>query len=132
MSDAPAGALVRALLADRAVRLVLVEARGPVQHTRELKRLGPDATRLAAETALAAGLASAFVKGEEELTVHVQGTSPTFVAYADVTAGGDVRVRVTPPDLDLPDDGTLSGLLAAIKHHGGRELYRGITAIDRT
>jgi molecular chaperone Hsp33 len=136
MTDAPAaGALVRALLADRAVRLVLVEARGPVRHARRLRDLGPGATRLAGETAVAAGLASAFVKGDEELTLHVQGRSPdgeSFAAYGDVTAGGDVRVRVTPPDLVLPEDGAFSGLLAAIKHHGGRELYRGITGVERT
>src|SRR5688500_13853076 len=118
MTDAPApGALVRALLADRAVRLVLVEARGPVRHVRALRGLGPGATRLAGEAAVAAGRAGAFVKGAEELTLHLKGHLPVFGTYADVTAEGDLRVRVTPPDLSLPDDGTFSGLLAAIKHH---------------
>src|SRR5688500_91090 len=113
MTAAPvAGALVRALLADRAVRLVLVEARGPVRHVRALRTLGPGATRLAGETAVAAGLASAFVKGEEELTVHLQGRLPVFAAYGDVTGEGNIRVRVTPHDVELAEDGRFTGLLA--------------------
>lgn len=132
MSDLPDGVLVRALVADRAVRLLLVEARGPAEHTRRIHGLGPDAARIAAESVVAAALSSAHIKGDEQLTLQIQGETPRCSVYADVKSTGDLRVRVTPSDLRLGTGGSFTGVLMAIKHSGPGEMYRGATAIDGT
>ena len=80
MADLAAGVLVRALVAERAVRLLLVEARGPAEHTRRIHGLGPDAARIAAEMVVAAALSSAHIKGDEQLTLQIQGASPRCAA----------------------------------------------------
>ncbi|MEQ1503930.1 MAG: Hsp33 family molecular chaperone HslO [Myxococcota bacterium] len=122
--------LIRALVADGAVRLLVVEATGPAAHAREVHGLGPDAARLATETIVASALASAHIKGEEQLTLQIQGTNPPCSVYADVTSGGNLRARVTPDDLTLGPDGRFSGILLVIKHTPGVEPYRGATEID--
>lgn len=132
MTDLPAGVLVRALVASRAVRLLLVEARGPAEHTRRIHGLGHDAARIAAEMVVAAALSSAHIKGEEQLTLQIQGSEPRCSVYADVKSNGDLRVRVTPADLRLGTHGTFTGVLMAIKHAGAGEMYRGATGIDGT
>ncbi len=129
--DEPTGALVRAFLDDGAVRLLLVEATAPAEHTRQTHGLGPDAARLGAEAVVAAALNAAYVKGDEQLTFRVEGEAPRCAVYADVTAEGALRARVEPPDLALPD-GRLQGFLIAIKSLGARELYRGVTAVPGT
>lgn len=130
--DLPSGVLVRSLVADRAVRLVLVEAHGPAEHTRRVHGLGPDAARIASEMVVAAALSSAHIKGEEQLTLQIQGSEPRCSVYADVKSNGDLRVRVTPSDLRLRAGGVFSGVLMGIKHSDAGEMYRGATAIDDT
>jgi molecular chaperone Hsp33 len=135
MDSAPSGVLVRALVADGAVRVLVVDARLPAEHTRRIHGLGPDAARLGAESVVAAALSSAHIKGDEQLTLQIQGSTPRCSVYADVTASGDVRVRVTPADLHLGPSGAIEGILSAVKtlsppDGATRELYRGITAID--
>jgi molecular chaperone Hsp33 len=128
MAEEPTGWMVRGLLAGGAVRLLFVEARALAEHTRVAHDLGPDATRLGAELVVAAALLGAHVKGEEELLVQLQGDRPPLSGYADLTAGGALRIRVSPRDLRCAE-GKLSGILSVVKHVDGREVYRGVTAI---
>ena len=135
MEEAAPGVLVRALAAHGAVRVLAVDARGPAEHTRRVHGLGPDASRLGAEAVVAAALSSAHIKGEEQLTLQIQGSAPRCAVYADITATGDLRARVTPPDLRLRPGGESVGNLSAIKSvrlpDGElREVYRGITEIS--
>lgn len=125
----PTGTLVRAFLDEGAVRLILVEATAPAEHTRVVHGLGPDAARLGAEALVAAALNAAHIKGEEKLTLQLQGERPRCAVYADVSTEGALRARVTPADLRL-DRGRLHGVLVAIKSLGPRELYRGITEVS--
>ena len=127
MSDQ--GVIVRALLCSGAVRLLLAEARGPAEHTRTIHGLGPDAARLGAEALVAAALNAAHVKGEEQLTLQLQGEVPRCSVYADITAQGHVRARITPADLRLGPSGELSGVLVVIKSLGARQLYQGVTDV---
>lgn len=129
--DTP-GVVVRALTAGRAVRLLIVEAAGPAERTRRVHGLGTDAARLGAEALVAAALASGHLDDEEQLTLQIQGERPACAVYADVTGLGDLRVRVSPPDLHLGPGEPIEGLLLAIKHVADREMYRGITAIGGT
>lgn len=128
MAEEPTGWVVRGLVAGGAVRLLFVEARAPAERTRQAHQLGPDAARLGAEVAVAAALLGAHVKEGEELLLQLQGDRPPLSAYADLTAGGALRVRITPPDLRLPG-GHLDGILSVVKHVEGREVYRGFTEV---
>ncbi|MBX2796229.1 MAG: Hsp33 family molecular chaperone HslO [Myxococcales bacterium] len=128
MSEPAVGALVRALLDDGAVRLLLVEATGPAEHTRQIHGLSRDAARLGAEAVVAAALNSAHVKGGEQMSLQLQGEQPRCAVYADVTADGQLRARITPTDLRLRK-GRLDGTLLAVKSLDGRELYRGVTSV---
>jgi molecular chaperone Hsp33 len=129
--DPPAGTLLRALVADRSVRLLAVEARAPAEFTRVAHGLGRHATRLGAEALVAGALAGAHIKGDEQLTLQLQGERPRCAVYVDVTAGGALRARVTPPDVSLAG-GRFGGILLVTKHAPGGELYRGATPIDGT
>ncbi len=123
------GVTARGLLHGGAVRLLLVEARGPAEHTRRVHGLGPDAARLGAQAVVAAALNAAYVKGEEQLTLQLQGEHPRCSVYADITAEGHLRARVTPADLHLGPDGALTGVLLVIKSLGHRQLYQGATEV---
>jgi molecular chaperone Hsp33 len=127
LSETETGTFVRALVGGRAVRLLLVDVRGPAEHTRRIHGLGPDATRLAADLSVATVLASAYIKGEEQLTWQLQGEAPRCSAYVDVTAQGHLRARASPADLHMA---RFQGLLLAVKHAPGGELYRGVTAVE--
>ncbi|MCA9492667.1 MAG: Hsp33 family molecular chaperone HslO [Myxococcales bacterium] len=128
MSDEAKGMLVRGLLAEGAARLLVVDATALAQRTVERHGLSADGGRLAGEAIVAVALASAHIKGDEALVLQIQGEQPSLAVYADLTAGGALRARLTPTDLRL-HDGRVSGMLLLIKHAGGKELYRGVTEI---
>lgn len=129
MEASTGGTLVRALVAGRAVRLLLVDAKGIAEHTRVLHGLGPGATRLAAEAVVAASLGLATVKGEEQLTWQLQGEKPRCSVYVDATAQGNLRVKVSPPDVGYGAGAGISGMLLVIKHSPGGEVYRGASGL---
>lgn len=131
MEQEAVGVLVRAFLDEGAVRLILVEATAPAERTRVLHELGPDAARLGAECLVAAALNAAYIKDEEQLTLQLQAERPRCSVYADITAEGAVRARVSPITLQVPD-GRLNGILVAIKSDGRKELYRGHTEVVDT
>ena len=129
MSDEAKGMLVRGLLAGGAVRVLMVEATALAERTRERHGLLHDASELSARAIVSVALASAHIKGDEALVLQIQSTEPPLGLYADLTAEGALRARLTPPDLHLPD-GRLHGMLLMVKHVRGREQYRGVTEID--
>jgi len=129
-STPPAGVRIRGLVSGGAVRILLVEAHGPAEEVRRRHRLDPTAARLTAETMVAAGLLSAHLKGDESITVQIQGETPRISIYVDHSADGDIRARTTP---SIPQgEGSLEGLMLTIKSHAGRELYRGVTPLRGT
>jgi molecular chaperone Hsp33 len=79
---------------------------------------------------VAAALLSAYLKGEEQLTLQIQGESPRVAIYVDQTADGHLRARTTPPALAAPDG--VHGVMLAIKSVGTKEVYRGASRIDGT
>jgi len=127
---APAGVLIRALVAEGAVRVLLVEAHRPAEEARRRHGLGPEAAEVTARTMVAAALLSAYLKGEEQLTVQLQGSNPRLAVYVDQTATGDIRARTTPPN--IPVAAPLHGVLVAIKSVHDKELYRGHTEVKGT
>ncbi len=124
----PKGIRVRGLIAGGAVRILLVEAHGPADEVRRRHQLNAPGARLTAEAMVAAALLSAHLKGDESVTVQIQGESPRLSIYVDQTSDGELRARTTPSH--PKGDGTgLEGLMLTIKAHAGREVYRGITPL---
>lgn len=126
--------LTRALVDGGAVRLVVVEAAELAEEVRTAHRLDPIATRLAAEASIATLLLSAYAKGEEKLTLQMafSGLDCRFLGELDPQRRFRARLWTAsdlPADLDLH---RLNGVLQAAKYVGTREVYRGITGIDRT
>ena len=129
MTPAPTGLLLRGLIASRRARLLAVDVRALADHTRALHGLDDGAAVLGAQTLVAAALSSAHIKGDEQLTLQIQGSRPRCAVYVDATADGTLRARVTPPDLAAGAEARLDGALLVTKHAPGGELYRGATAI---
>lgn len=119
--------MLRGLVAEGTIRMLAVEVREVAREARRVHGLGPGAARLAAEGAVATALLSAYLKGEERLTLQAQLEQPRAAITGDVGADGAMRLRLTPPDVHGGDD--LRGVMLAIKRLGQRELYRGVTEI---
>lgn len=132
MSPSPPrpGSLHRGLAAGRAVRFLATELAGIANITRERHDLDPDATRIAAEALVAASLMSAWIKGEERITLQIQGEQPRFSFMADVDSEGGLRARLTPASVPLPKGGNVNGLIYAIRADVSKEIYRGVSAIE--
>ena len=124
---------IRGLLAGGAVRVLIVEAHAPADEARRRHALSPTAAKLTAQSMVAAALLSAHLKGEEQLTVQIQGSRPRLGIYVDHTADGAIRARTTPAHLSpaaFVAEGHLEGAMLAVKYVGDKEVYRGITEID--
>ncbi|NOY24770.1 MAG: Hsp33 family molecular chaperone HslO [Oligoflexia bacterium] len=128
MSAIRTGRLVRALACDRKVRVLAVVADGPARDLVSHHKLTAGAAVLASEGLVAAVLLSNQVKGEERITLDVQGERPRFALSVDVWGDGPLRARFTPANLAQTD--RFSGYLSAIRSLDGKELYRGIAKIQ--
>jgi molecular chaperone Hsp33 len=73
---------------------------------------------------------SAYIKGEERITLQVQMAEPRFALIVDVNADGSSRGRFTPSR--IPRSRPLVGAIMVIKHDAERELYRGVAPVEDT
>lgn len=127
------GALVRGLADQRRVRVIAADVRLAAEEAARLHQLSPAAAELCAQAILAAALLSAHIKGEERLTVQVQGQDPVLSMFAEIDAEGGVRARVSPTTAAPHAGGRLTGLMLTIKADARREMYRGLTEVrDQT
>lgn len=124
--------LARFLAEGSALRGLVADVTEAAEQTRVAHGLGPDASRTAAEGLAAAALMSAYLKGDQRVTLQIQSEHPRFAFVADVWADGRVRARLTPADLRARPDGVMDGVLLAMKIDAGHEDYRGTTAIEGT
>lgn len=121
-------ALWRVMTADGQQRLLLVDASGVAAQLAAAHGLRGPAAKLAAELAVATVLMSAWIKGDERLTLQLQAERPRASFIGEVDAEGAFRGRLSPPDLPAADD--VRGVLLAIKSDRSAELYRGATEIQ--
>lgn len=128
MSGFRKGRLVRALACGRKVRVLAVVADGPARELVARHGLTGGSARVGAEGLVAAVLLSSQVKGEERITIEVQGEHPRFAFTADIWGDGPLRARFNPPH--LPAFQHFTGFLAAIRSLHGKELYRGIAQVE--
>lgn len=136
------GRYVTALGCGRRVRVQVAMLPGPAQEMCRRHRLTGSAARLAAEGLVAATLLSSQIKGEERMTVEIDGMldsrhddSPRFRFNADINADGRIRGRFSPASLPEPGaagqigEGLIfDGLISVVKSLVQRELYRGHAA----
>ncbi|MEC8422276.1 MAG: Hsp33 family molecular chaperone HslO, partial [Myxococcota bacterium] len=118
MTKAPTGSLHRGLTADGAVRFLAVEAKRLVHQTGTAHGLSGAAARTAGEATIAALLMSAWIKGEERITLQIQGEEPRFAYMGEADAAGNIRARMTPARLRPREGQHINGLMMAIKADG--------------
>jgi molecular chaperone Hsp33 len=120
-------ALWRVVTTDGHQRLLLVEASDVVRQMASAHELRGAAARLAGELAIANVLMSAWIKGDERLSLQLQSERPRASFMGEIDAEGAFRGRFSP--VAVPEADTVRGLLLAIKSDASSELYRGITEI---
>jgi len=123
--------LIRGVLGDGVARVFAIDVTGVAEQTRQLHNLRKDAVGLAAEAVVASVVMAGQIKGEECLSLQMQCSRPQCAFIADVDATGGIRARFTPEAVFLSEETGLDGMILAIKSLPGRELYRGVTAIEQ-
>lgn len=122
------GWLVRGVDERQVVRVIGVDVTGAAERTRIAHKLFPEAAVIAAEGCAATALLAAQIKGDERLSLQLQGETPRLAFTGEITAEGHLRARLTPSLVERPE-GRLTGLLLAMKSDATKELYRGLTEI---
>lgn len=130
MSAAPTGSLHLGLTAGGAVRFLAVEAGRLVTHTAAAHGLSGAAVQAAGEATIATLLMSAWIKGEERITLQIQAERPRFAYMGEADAEGHLRVRMTPERIRGRTAHRIDGLMMAIKADARREVYRGMTPLE--
>lgn len=123
------GSLHRGLVGGGAVRWIAVEARGLAGELRARHSLDAAAAALAAEGVVATLLMSAWIKGEERVTLQIQSEQPPFSFVADADGEGGLRGRFTPATLP-GGHRRVNGMLLAIKSDREKELYRSVARLE--
>lgn len=121
------------------VRAFAVRTTGLVEELRQRHDTWPTATAALGRTLTAGAMMGAMLKGEEKLTIQVQGNGPIGQIVVDANAHGEVRGYVSEPHIHLPSNsqGKLDvagavgreGFLHVIKDLGLKEPYRGSVPI---
>lgn len=120
--------LLRGLVLGRGARLLWVEASESAKQIAKGHGLREGAARLAGELVVANLLMSAYIKGDERVSLQLQATRPACSFHGEVDAEGHVRARLTPDR--LTGAATLDGMMLVIKHDARQELYRGVTPVE--
>lgn len=129
MSGRGRGELVRAVAAGDSVRILAVDVTAAADEARRRHGLGVGAARVGADALVAVALMSAHVKGDERMTLQLQGSEPRLAVFAEVDAEGAIRARVTPSDAEPGPNGEVSGVFVAVKANAREEMYRGATEV---
>jgi molecular chaperone Hsp33 len=124
------GTFLVGLANEAGVRLLAVDATAAAEELRLRHQLLGHAARAGAEGLVAAQLLSAYIKGEERITMQVQMEKPRFAMIVDVNADGSTRGRFTPSHISRPR--SMNGAMMVIKHDAKRELYRGVAPVEDT
>ncbi|MBA9087542.1 molecular chaperone Hsp33 [Fontibacillus solani] len=131
--------LIRGTAMDGKVRAFAVRTTALVEELRRRHDTYPTTTAALGRTTTAAAMMGAMLKGEEKLTIQVQGDGPVGQIIADANAKGEVRGYVKNPHVQLPSNslgkldvagavGT-TGFIHVTKDLGLKEPYRGSSPI---
>lgn len=130
--------LVRALLSDRDLRVLVVHATGIAQHAARIHRCEPTAAMVLAQTLTGAALLGGLGKGEQRVTLQLEGQGPLKGLFAEGTADGSVRAYVRAEKVNFPgrDPADLGyslgpdGYLSVLRELPDGEFYRGAVGLD--
>ena len=86
MSDPSTGRVIRAVAANNGIRVLAFSASEAAEELRRCHNLGPRGAVLGAQAIVAAGLLSGQIKGDERITLQIQGSEPRLGLFADVDA----------------------------------------------
>lgn len=119
--------MLRGLAADDAVRFLAVEVASVANEVIEAHSLKGGSARVCAEALVATVILSAYIKGEERLSLQIQAEHPRLSFIGEIDTEGQVRGRLTPSIIS--NTRKMSGLMLAIKSDAERELYRGTSEL---
>ncbi|WP_174734834.1 Hsp33 family molecular chaperone HslO [Mesobacillus harenae] len=127
--------LVRALAFDGQVRAYAADTTDTVSEGQRRHYTWPVASAALGRTLTAGAMMGAMMKGEEKLTLKVEGDGPIGLILVDTNAKGEVRGYVSNPHVhfDLNEHGKLdvraavgtSGTLTVVKDIGMRDHFTG-------
>lgn len=127
--------LVKALAFDGTIRAYAVRSTETVAEVQRRHAIWPTATAALGRAMTAAVMMGAMVKGEDKLTIKIEGGGPIGSMIIDANAHGEVRGYVTNPQthFDLNEQGKLDvrravgtdGMLTVVKDLGLRDFFTG-------
>lgn len=127
--------LVKALAFEGTIRAYAVRSTEIVSEGQRRHNTWPTATAALGRTMTAGVMMGAMVKGEDKLTIKVEGNGPLGAMIVDANGHGEVRGFVTNPQthIDLNAQGKLDvsgavgvdGMLTVVKDLGLRDFFTG-------
>ncbi|ATP38631.1 Hsp33 family molecular chaperone HslO [Solibacillus sp. R5-41] len=131
--------LVRAIAFDGQVRAFATKTTETVNEAQKRHNTWPIVSAALGRSMTAAVMMGAMLKGEDKITVKIEGNGPIGPIVIDADAKGDVRGFVTNPQVhfDLNEQGKLDvragvgteGTLTIVKDLGLRDMFSGQTPI---
>lgn len=131
--------IVRATAYDGQVRAFAVQSTGVLKEIQQRLDTWPTASAALGRSISAGAMMGAMLKGDDRVTLQVNGNGPLGQIVVDANAKGDVRGYVKNPHVDFPlnDKGKLDvaravgteGHIYVIKDLGLKEPYRGSSPI---
>jgi molecular chaperone Hsp33 len=131
--------LIRGTALEGKVRAFAVNTTNLVAELQRRHDTYPTTTAALGRTVAATAMMGAMLKGEERLTVQVNGGGPIGKIVVDANANGEVRGYVTNPHIDLPPNAEgkfdvagavgRDGYINVIKDLGLKEPYNGNSEI---
>jgi molecular chaperone Hsp33 len=127
--------LVKALAYDGNIRAYAVRTTETIREAQQRHQTWRTASAALGRTMTAALMMGAMLKGEDKLTIKINGGGPLGPIVVDSNAKGEVRGYVTNPEVDFPstEHGKLDvrravgteGMLAVVKDIGLRDFFSG-------
>lgn len=127
--------LVKALAFDGQIRAYAVRSTETAGEAQQRHHMWPTATAALGRTLTAAVMMGAMLKGDDKLTVKIQGDGPLGPIVVDANAKGQVRGYATNPQTHLPlnEQGKLDvrgvvgteGMLSIVKDLGLKDYFTG-------
>ncbi|PIC72704.1 Hsp33 family molecular chaperone HslO [Sporosarcina sp. P26b] len=127
--------LVKALAFEGQIRAYAVRSTETVGEMQQRHQMWPTATAALGRTVSASVMMGAMLKGEDNITVKIQGNGPLGPIVVDANAKGEVRGYATNPQTHLPlnEQGKLDvsgavgteGMLSVVKDLGMKDYFTG-------
>lgn len=127
--------LIKALAFEGTIRAYAVNSTNAVAEGQRRHQVWPTATAALGRTMTAGLMMGAMLKGNDKLTVKVEGNGPAGPIVVDANAHGEVRGYITHPQthFELNENGKLDvrrvvgteGMLTVVKDLGLRDFFTG-------